>query len=63
MLRTSFRAAFFAVPPLGLALATGRFVAAYFVALVGLPRLTQFPLRNFAGFCAKSGHLITALTE
>jgi len=46
----TFRATFFTVARLGLALATGRFAAADFAILRGLLRLAEFPLRSFACF-------------
>jgi hypothetical protein len=52
---TSFRAGFFAVARLGLAVATVGFVAfalAGFATLRALLRLAELPLRSFPRFCA-----------
>jgi hypothetical protein len=57
----NFRAAFFTGTRFGLALAIVRFAAADFVALRGLPRLAEFPLRTFARFCTFDFFLCLAM--
>jgi len=62
----SFRAAFFTVARLGLAVATVRLVAfalADFAALRALPRLAEFPLRSFARFCTFDPFLRLAMID
>jgi hypothetical protein len=59
--RASFRAAFFVVARLGLALATVRFVAADFDTLRALPRVAEFPLRCFVRFCTSDRFLRLAM--
>jgi hypothetical protein len=55
----TFRAAFFAVPRLGFALATVRFAA--LATLRALPRLAEFPLRSFARLRAFDAFLRLAM--
>jgi hypothetical protein len=60
----TFRATFFTDAGLGLALATGRFVAfAALAALRALPRLAEFPLRSFARFCTFDAFLRLAMID
>jgi hypothetical protein len=56
----TFRAAFFAGVRLGFALATVCFAGA---ALRALPRLAEFPLRNFARFCTFDAFLRLAMID
>jgi hypothetical protein len=57
------RAAFFTGVRCGLALATVRFLACALAALRALPRLAEFPLRNFARFCTFDSLLRLAMID